>query len=108
MKKKTIKIPIYEAEVTIILDKDLEYVEKKYKTISLKNYGAVTLQNNAHHKKYVVAFEYVSAGIVAHEVVHLVNYLFLDCGLQLDRENDEAQAYLTNWLVDKIYNFLKS
>lgn len=108
MIQKVIKIPIYGGQVTVILDDDLSYVERKYRTVSLKNYGAVTLQNKAHYKKYVMAFEYVTPSIVAHEVVHLVNYIFLDCGVQLDRENDEAQAYLTGWLVDKIYEILTS
>jgi len=42
------------------------------------------------------------------ECVHLVNAIFLDCGQQLDRENDEAQAYLTGFLFAEIDKFLLS
>lgn len=108
MINRTFKIPIYQATVTVILDKDLSYVEKKYKTVSLSNYGAVTMRNDNHFKKYVLAFEYSDSSIIAHEIVHLINYLYLDCGIELDRVNDEHQAYLSGWLFKKIENILKS
>ena len=107
MINRTFKIPIYQATVTVILDKDLSYVEKKYKTVSLSNYGAVTMRNDNYFKKYVLAFEYSDGSIIAHEIVHLINYLYLDCGIELDRVNDEHTAYLTGWLfkkIDKILN----
>lgn len=108
MINRTFKIPIYQATVTVILDKDLSYVEKKYNTVSLSNYGAVTMRNDNHFKKYVLAFEYSDGSIIAHEIVHLINYLYLDCGIELDRVNDEHQAYLSGWLFKKIENILKS
>jgi hypothetical protein len=107
MRIKTIDIPIYRGKLTMIFDKDLSYVEKKYKTSSLNNFGAVTLKDESKHRQYVVAFEYSDGSIIAHEVVHIVNYIFLDCGIELDRINDENQAYLTGWLFDEIDKFLK-
>jgi len=106
MRKTTFEIPIYQAKVTVILDKDLSYAEKKYKTRSLKDYGAVTMRNDNHFKTYVLAFEYADGGIIAHEIVHLINYIYLDCGIELDRVNDEHTAYLTGWLFRKIDKFL--
>jgi hypothetical protein len=44
MKKTTIDIPIYQCKLTIILDKDLSYVEKKYGTKSLSDYVAITMR----------------------------------------------------------------
>ena len=58
MKSKTIKIQIYNAKLTIIFDYDLSFLEKKYKTKSLKDFGAVTLKDDSKHRHYVVAFEY--------------------------------------------------
>lgn len=106
MRKKTIKIPIYQCTLTMIYDKDLSYVQKKYKTISLENYGAVSLRNESYFKEYVVAFEYCSGSIISHEIVHLKNYIFKDCGLLPDIDNDEAEAYLTGWLFTQIASFL--
>lgn len=106
MKQQTINIPIYRAKLTMIFDYDLSFVEKKYKTKSLKNFGAVTLKDESKDRNYVVAFEYSDGSIIAHEIVHIINYIFLDCGIELDRVNDENQAYLTGWLFDEIYKFL--
>lgn len=106
MRIKKIKIPIFQSELTIIFDKDLSYLEKKYKTVSLKNYGAVTLKDESKYRHYVLGFEYSSGSIIAHEIVHLINYMYIDCGIELDRLNDENQAYLTGWLFFEIDKFL--
>jgi len=107
MRKRTLKLPIYTGELIIILDNNLSYVQNKYKTKDLSGYGAVTIKDENKNRSYVVAFEGLHCGLIAHEVVHLVNYIFLDCGQELDRVNDEAQAYLTGWLFEEIYNFIK-
>ena len=102
MIKKTINIPIYQCKLTIILDKDLSYVTKTYNTIDLSNYGAVTMRVPDKHSEYIVAFEYNEGSIIAHEIIHLVNYIFEDKHIKLDLKNDEPQAYLTGWLFKKI------
>jgi len=107
MRKKTIKIPIYCSKLTIILDKDLSYVQKKYNTISLTDFGAVTLKDKIDYRHYVVAFtDNQHLSNIAHEIVHIKNHIFLDCAMELDRFNDEPEAYLTGWLFEKIYDFL--
>lgn len=106
MREKKIKIPIYGCDLTIILDKDLSYVEKKYKTRSLKDYGAVTIQDENEFGHYIVAFECKNRALIAHEIVHIINYVFLDRCVELDRQNDETQAYLTSWLFNKIEKFI--
>ena len=106
MKKTTIYIPIYQCKLTIILDKDLSYVENKYGTKSLSNYGAVTMRVPNTFSEYVMAFEYNEGTIIAHEVVHLKNYLCQDRCIELDRFNDENEALLTGWLFKQIETFL--
>ena len=107
MIKKTIKIPIYLGKLTIIFDKDLSYVQNKYKTRSLENYGAVTLKDESKYREYIVAFESKDYSLIAHEIVHVINYIYLDCGIELDRVNDENQAYLTGWLFEEIEKIIK-
>lgn len=107
MIKKKIKIPQYCCEVTIVLDDDLKWVERTFDTSSLDEYGAVTLKDKSKYRHYVVAFESSDRSTIAHEIVHLINYIFIDCGIELDRVNDENQAYFTGWLfneIDKILN----
>lgn len=107
MRQETVKIPLYKITLTIILDDDLKYVQKKYKTVSLDNYGAVTLTHQDHFRHFIVAFtdkDHLSN--IAHEIVHLKNYIFKTIGARLDFDNDEPEAYLTGYLFDLIYNFL--
>lgn len=100
-------VPIYRANITVYLSDDLSEIAKKFKTPNLSNFGAVALRNQSHYKKYIVAFTRTNDyGLIAHEVVHLKNYIFLDVGQELDLKNDEAEAYLTEFLFDKIYEFL--
>lgn len=106
MKSKIVKIPIYNCQVTIIYDKDLSCISEKYGTKPLTNYGAIVLRNPWKFSHYIVGFTHKQEGIIAHEVVHLVNYIFKDRGVELDVDNDEPQAYLTGWLYNKIDNFL--
>jgi hypothetical protein len=91
----------------MIFDKDLSSFQKKYKTADLSGYDAVTLSNKKKLSHYIVAFTSDKGSVIAHEVVHLVNYIYQDCSMQLDRHNDEPQAYLTGWLFNKIEDFLK-
>lgn len=108
MIKKTINIPIYHSKLTIIYDKDLSYVNEKYGTEPLTNYGGIAMRNPYRFGHYIVSLTYKNGSIIAHEVVHLVNYIFQDRGIELDRNNDEPQAYLTGWLFEQIDNFLKN
>jgi hypothetical protein len=106
MKEITIDIPIYQCKLTIVLDKDLSYIENKYGTKSLSDYGAVTMRVPNKFSEYVMAFEYSEGTIIAHEIVHLKNYIYQDAGIELDRFNDEPEAYLTGWLFKQIETFL--
>ena len=106
MRKTIIDIPIYQCKLTIILDKDLSYVEKKYRTKSLFDYGAVTMRVPNKFSEYVMAFEYSDGTIIAHEIVHLKNYIYQDKCIKLDKHNDEHEAYLVGWLYKQIDNFL--
>lgn len=109
MKKKTIRIPIYECELTMILDKDLSYIQKKYKTRTLSDYGAVTLKDELRYKHYIVAFTDKShLSNVAHEIVHIKNFIYIDASMALDMFNDEPEAYLTGWLYQQITDFLNN
>jgi len=109
MKLKVIDIPIYCCKLTIILDKDLSYVENKYKTKSLKDFGAVTLKDEKSYRHYVVSFtdkKHISN--IVHEIVHIKNQIYLDCAMELDRYNDEPEAYLMGWLFEQINKFLNN
>ena len=91
----------------MILDSDLSWVEKKYKTTSLEDFGAVTFKHKKDYRHYIVVFtDAKHLSNIAHEIVHIKNHIYLDCAMELDRYNDEPEAYLTGWLFDEIHKFL--
>lgn len=107
MKEKTIDIPIYFGKLTIIITDSWSKVNLLYNTkIDSKLYDAVVFEIK-DNDEYIVAIKKVEWSIIAHEVVHIVNAIFLKCGIELDRHNDEPQAYLTGWIINEIDKFLQ-
>lgn len=113
MKRRVKKhpIPIYHGELIIIQDKDCEWVAKKYNLEgNVKMFGAITFPHHTKqgYSRYVMAFfGKTSAMNIAHEAVHFVNNVFNDRYINLDLHNDEPQAYLMGWVVNKCHRFLK-
>ena len=107
--KKTINIPIYGFKLTIIFNKNLDGVIKKYKlTGNFEDLGALTFESDLKYRHIIVAFNDASdLSIVAHEIVHIKNYIFLRIGATVDLNNDEPEAYLTGWLFNQINDLLK-
>ncbi len=105
-KMKTFDIPIFPAKFTIFLNKDFDYLEEKYDCEIKSSWEAVTCKVRKFHNHYIVGFKSNNRSLVAHEIVHLVNFIYRDLGIELDRYNDENQAYLTAWFFEKIDNFM--
>lgn len=92
MKRRTkkIKIPLYYQRLKIVVSEVLDkpqheaYVEYVGDTIE------VHIKPNA------------TPGLIAHEALHIVHHVFIECLIEPDMYNDEPQAYLLGWVVDKI------
>ena len=112
MKRREVKykIPLYHGDLIIIQDKNLKWVQKKYDTISLEDIGACTFPypKKSGATRYIMVFYgETSPKIIAHEALHVVNDIFKDRYIKLDISNDEPQAYLLGWIVEKCHKFLK-
>ena len=85
--------------------------KKKYKLKEDVNlYGAITFSSHkkSGYTRYVMAFSgKTTPSIIAHEAVHIVNHIYFDRKIDLDLINDEPQAYLLGWIVQKCHKFLK-
>ena len=53
------------------------------------------------------ASESPRASTVAHECLHAVNAIHAYVGINTDRYNDEADAYMLSYLVDHVYEALE-
>lgn len=96
MKSKTIRIPLYFEKLKIVVVDKLDKPE----------YDAYVL----FEKDKLVLFVKpdTTAGVIAHEAVHIANYVFKQCGILPDLNNDEPQAYLIGWIVKQIHKFIQS
>lgn len=90
---KTFKVPIFNRWISVFIGQDKEDAE-----------AYVINKDNFLH---VVFKKDVDDGIIVHEVVHLVNEIFMIVGQKGDSDNDELQAYLTQYLFKKIKKILK-
>lgn len=109
MRTKRFDVPIYFGYLNVIVCKnetEMSEVGKKYHPqADTSKYGAFAWQeyNKKGISEYFVALqENVTNHLIVHEVVHLVNYLYLHIGANLDLRNDEHQAYLSAWFFSKI------
>ena len=115
MKIITKEIPIYFGFLRIVITSDFKVAVKKLKLdtdgLNPDHYGAFVHRSrriNDDIPIYTIVLEQdCPADLIAHEVVHLVNSVYLTINAQLDRHNDEPQAYLTGWFVKEIYKALK-
>lgn len=108
MKVSKVKVPLYFQTIKIIVAKNLSKAIKKCKIKTNQNpndYEAFVVQEKNTISVFVKPK--VRASIIAHESVHIVNYIFINTGVKLDIYNDEAQAYLTGWVVCEIIKALK-
>lgn len=109
--KKSTKIPIYFGTLIIHQNKSLKPIKKKYKLngdIDKIDACAFTTYSKKGFAKYVMAFTGTcTPGIIAHEVVHIVNMIFKDVEVDLDVYNDEPQAYFTEWVTNQCHKYLK-
>ena len=110
MISKKISIPIYYGYLVVVISDDFNAVAKKYQIKEpVEHYGAFVypFRNKDGIMEFMVCVpKDVSNHLIAHEVTHLVNAIFIDKGIQLDRHNDEPQAYLTGWIFCEIEKFL--
>jgi hypothetical protein len=108
MVQKCYKIPIYFGQLRVIIAEDFKEADKKYKLgieskLLTGGYESIVGKLDTElHKLFVLIHPDTTYKIVAHECVHLVNYKFLHLGIELDRINDEPQAYLTGWFFETI------
>lgn len=116
-REKKFRVPIYHNRVVLIETNDGGKIEKKYGLeteyhlyahtwdwkISIKgiDYACIFIVFNTASKE-----DKVDEGIIAHEAFHASSIIMDRKGVKADYENDEAQAYLIEYLVREIHKFI--
>lgn len=114
MRVVKVDIPIYHGYLRIVIAKDYVKAAKRLKIDDegndLNSLGAFvcTSRDDLGYECYnVFLHKDIDHDLIAHEVVHLVNAIYVRKKITLDPHNDEPQSYLTGWITGEIYKALK-
>lgn len=104
MKIHRVKVPLYYGELRVIIADDFT----KYGNFnnSVNDYPAIsTIINDkkCHWGVFINPNSIDDRGLIAHEALHIVGYVFQTIKAKMDIDNDEPQCYLLGWVVDEIY-----
>ena len=107
MSKSTIKIPLYECKVVLIVTSTMEelqqyvFKKKKVRVDVLDTHGVVFNWGNA---EYVIALkeDSLSHNLLAHELFHLTVAITTDIAI----DDEESQAWLVGHLTEHAYKIL--
>lgn len=109
MYKTTIKIPIFEFNLTIIIDEEIEKIVPRY----LKKYGMEPLAEGGYYglsldtpdHKYFIFYQLhgLTPNCIVHEVSHIVDYIIEKTEVE---KLGETRAYITGYIVEKIFDYV--
>jgi hypothetical protein len=106
IKTKKLKDTFFPISVFLVLTDDWVEFNKKYKADKDNNTAAFVYEAD---NGIVVAFheKFFKQKHITHEAIHVVNFIFKFLGVKLDIDNDEFQAYLTEYYYEQIDKELK-
>ncbi len=108
------KVPLYGGNLVIILtnstkkikkyipnfeDNDI-YAHSYYHTFKNKQGFFVILNFNNKYRK-------MDHGTITHEAIHNSHFILQCIGGKSDFNDDEPEAYLAEWITDKVYKYIK-
>lgn len=103
--KTTIRVPIYDTSLKIILSDNIsQYSSGDPDDYSGKMQAFISMDK--HTGNVTMHFEEFEPRVIVHESVHAANRILLNKGIIADFDNDEAQAYLVDWIFDQCDRFI--
>ena len=98
------KIPIYGGKLQIVISDNFLKDAKKHGFSDMGVYDAfASLDEEEDTILLMFDSKNITPGIVAHEAIHVMGFVFAARGVFYDPENDEPAAYFINWVVDQVY-----
>lgn len=96
--KRTIKVPIYDYKIIIVVADTWEEAHKLYPSIGEKAKACV-LEGPNHS---IIAIPPCQPDLIVHECVHLKNCIWNYIGYKPVVDNDEVDAYLVEYLFNQV------
>lgn len=112
IKSKT--IPFYRGSIVVIISDSKDEIQKiipEYENDHPYAHSWFYNFNGAQGFYMILNFDNkyrkIFHGTIAHEAAHLANMICKERGIKLDTDNDEAYAYLVEWIIDEVYKIIK-
>lgn len=121
-REKKFRCPVYDMQMCIIVTDNYKEINKRH-DLEFEDIifchtvkGGIKISSEKElrsciylifNPKYKFEDRYLTHGVIAHECFHATNFLFMIIGAKPDINNDEPQAYLINYLVDQVEDFIK-
>jgi hypothetical protein len=96
--KRTIKVPIYDYKITIVVADDWREAKKILPCLEEGNRACVLEGPNDS----TIVIPPKQSGYVVHECVHLKDCIWNYIGYTPDASNDEVDAYLVEYLFNEV------
>ena len=113
--KKEMTFPIYKGKFVIILTNDDEKILKYLPDHKGQDLYAHTYYTTWKGEDALIVllnpdneFDYITAGVLAHEATHVATAVMALRGIKVDAETDEPMAYFVEWVVDELLKFMIS
>ena len=116
IKRERIHIPIYNCILHVYWgskenDEWREWLkendeEKLFEEMLTSSSCAFAVEEENGYREFHMFLRELTPGRVAHEVKHVVNFIFAYVGYELAVDNDEVECYLLEWLVDEVYKLI--
>lgn len=104
-------MPLYPYKFQVIITNDKDKLNKIIPDFD-DIYATSCDWNNKGKRCFSIVLNFnnkrtkLSHGVIAHESVHIVNFVFDNIGAKQDFNNDEPYAYLVGWVTDQVYKFM--
>lgn len=115
-----VKVPLYRGYFHIVLTDSVKDYNSNYNDdyISESDYifghsiFTEEVDSDSNDGCYVMvlnlwADKRITHGIIAHEALHITNFILNHVGSNFDDDNHEHYAYLLEWVVGVVYDFLR-
>jgi len=104
------KIPIYQNTLNLVYDEEIEIssmLEKlgiNYEDLHPEGSDGYTLIYDNEY--WIFLHNNVTPGVIAHEAKHYLNFIWAQIDGNLDKQEDEFEAYFLGYVVDLIHKFV--
>ena len=102
---KSFTVPVYDSQVTLVRTQTdlLRACNKHGVEEPDKNTDGICIQADfsSGRTQFILGWMTKEPAVLAHEAVHLAQFILIRAGIDPRDSNGETMAYLVGWIVDK-------